>query len=70
MDKIPTQDEYENAMEGDADLNKKVVVLGELSELAYDDLIFLINTSFSVEKVAECRFSQGKLWDWMGQACK
>ena len=30
MDKIPTQDEYENALKGDTDLNKKMVELGKL----------------------------------------
>ena len=34
MDKIDTQDEYENALEGDMDLNKKIVKLCELNELA------------------------------------
>ena len=36
MDKIPTQDEYENAIEGDTDL-KKIIKLGELHELAYKE---------------------------------
>ena len=44
MDKIPSQDEHKNAIEGDMDLNKKIVKLGELNELAYKDLIILINT--------------------------
>ena len=39
VDKIPTVDEYENAMEGDLDLNKMTIKLGELNELAYEDLI-------------------------------
>ena len=29
VDKIPTQDEYESALEGDEDLTKKIVKLGE-----------------------------------------
>ena len=52
MDEIPTQDEYENSLESDMDLNKKMVKLGELNELAYEDLISLINTSSSAKKVA------------------
>ena len=52
MDKIPTQDEYESALEGDDDLDKKIVILGELNELAYEYLILSINTSSSVSKVA------------------
>ena len=29
MDKVPTQDEYENALEGDTNFNKKIKKLGE-----------------------------------------
>ena len=52
MDKIPTQEKYENALKGDDDLDKKIVKLGELNELAYKNLILSINTSSSVGKVA------------------
>ena len=52
VDKIPTQEEYKSALEGDKDLNKNIVKLGELNELAYEDLILSINTSSSVGKVA------------------
>ena len=48
MDKIPTQDEYENALEFNTDLNKMIVKLGDLNELAYEDLILSINTSSKV----------------------
>ena len=34
VDKTPTQEEYENALEGNKDLHKKTVKLGELNELA------------------------------------
>ena len=34
MDMISTQDKYEDAMEGDTDLNKNIVKLGDLNELA------------------------------------
>ena len=34
MDKVPFQDEYKNAMEGDMDLNKKIMKLGELNDFA------------------------------------
>ena len=50
VDKIPMQEEYERALEGDDDLNKKIVKLGELNELAYEDLILSINTRLSVGK--------------------
>ena len=33
-------EEYENAIDGDIDPNKKIVKLGELNELACEDLIF------------------------------
>ena len=36
VDKIPTVDEYENALKGDMDLDKKIVKLGDLNELAYE----------------------------------
>ena len=51
MDKNPTQ-EYEKALWENEDLDKKIVKLGELNELAYEDLILSINTSSSVGKVA------------------
>ena len=51
MDKSPTQDEYESALEGDGDLDKKFVKLGELNKFACEDLILLMNTSSSVGKV-------------------
>ena len=44
--------EYKNALEGDTDLNKKIIKLGELNGLAYEDLILSINTSSSFGKVA------------------
>ena len=69
MDTFPSQDEYENAMEGDMDFNKKIIKLGELNELVNEDLILLINTCFfcwkngiwSGEDCKECRLSQGKI---------
>ena len=39
MDKIFMQDEYENPLEGDKDLNKMILKLGELNKLAHEDLI-------------------------------
>ena len=41
---IPMQEEYDNNLEGDAGLSKKIIKLGELNELAYEDLISSINT--------------------------
>ena len=39
VDKTLTQDEYESALEGDEELHKKIVKLGKLNEVAYEDLI-------------------------------
>ena len=50
-DKIPTQEECDSTLEGGDDHDKKIVTLSELNELAYEDLILLINTSPSVSKV-------------------
>ena len=52
MDKIPTQDEYQNALQGDTGHNKRMVKLGELNELACKDFILSNKTSLSVGKVA------------------
>ena len=46
------QEEYKSLLEGDEDLDKKIVKLGELNELAYKDLILWINTSPPVGKIA------------------
>ena len=51
VDKIPMQSEYNDVFKGKADLNKKFIKLGELNELAYEDLILSINTNSSVRKV-------------------
>ena len=48
VNKISTQDEYKNALEGDTDLDEKIIKLGEFNELAYEDLLLFINTSSSV----------------------
>ena len=47
VDKIPMQSDFERTLEGSTDLNKKVVKLRKLNELAYEDLILLINTDSS-----------------------
>ena len=52
MDKIPMQNEYDNALKGGMDLDTKIIKLGELNELAYEDFILSIKTSSSVGKVA------------------
>ena len=51
MDKIPTQFEYANDLEGDINLNKNMIRLGKLKELAYEDVILSINIRFSLGKV-------------------
>ena len=70
VDKIPTQDEYKNALERDMDLDKKIVKLGELKEVAYEDLILSINTSSSVWKNAFRWVKDTKSDDFSGGNCK
>ena len=70
MDKISIQEEYENALEGDDDLNKKIVKLCELDELAYEDLILSIKTSSSVGKVAFGLVKNVKREDFLEGNCK
>ena len=70
VDKITTQDEYENTMEGDTDLDKKIVKLDELNELAYEDLILSINASSSVGKVAFNLVKDVKSADFQEGNCK
>ena len=48
MDKIPTQDEYKNALKVHMDLDKKMINLGESNELACEDLVLSINASSSI----------------------
>ena len=65
VDKIPTQDEFKNALEGDMDLDNVIVKLGELIELAYEDSILSINTSSSVGKVAFSLVKNAKSEDFL-----
>ena len=51
VDKIPTQSEFERALEGSTDLDKEIVQLDELNELAHEDLLLSNNTGSSVGKV-------------------
>ena len=52
VDKIHTQEKYENALDCDIDLDKKVLKLGVFKELANKDLALFINTNCSVGNVA------------------
>ena len=70
VDKIPTQEEYDEALEGDDDLDKKIVKLGELNELAYEDLILSINTNSSMGKVAFGLVKNAKSVDFPEGNCK
>ena len=70
VDKIPTQEKYESALEGDEDLDKKIVKLGELNELTYEDLVLLINTSSSVCKVGCGLVKNAKSKDFLEVKCK
>ena len=70
MDKIPTHDEYENSLEGNEEVNKKIVKLGELNKLVYDDFFLSINTSSSVGKVAFESVKNAKSEDFPEGNCK
>ena len=65
-----TQEEYESALVGDEDLHKKIVKLGELNELVYEDLILSINTCSSVGKVAFGLVKNAKNEDFLEGDCK
>ena len=70
VEKIPTQDEYESVLEGEEDLEKKIVKLGELNDLAHEDLILLINTSSSIGKVMFGLVKNAKSEDFLDGNCK
>ena len=77
MDEVLMQDEYETALEGNISLNQKIIKLGDLNELAYENLSLSINTIPLLEKgiqigkeCKECRFSRRELQDFMEQAGK
>ena len=64
------QSEYEKALEGNTDLNKKFVKLGELNKLAYKNLILSINISSAVEKVVFGLVMSAKSLDNHNGDCK
>ena len=69
VDKVPMQEEFEEAQKGDMDLDKKVVKLNELNELAYKDLILSINTSSSVGKVVFGLTRNAKSLEFLEENC-
>ena len=70
VDKIPMQEEYDSALEGHDDLDKKIIRSGESNEFAYEDLILSINTSASVGKVAFGLVKNAKSEDFPEGNCK
>ena len=70
IDKIPTQNKYENSLEGEMDLNKKIVKLNELDQLAYEDIILLINTGPYIGKMAFRLVRTAKSVDFPEGNCK
>ena len=64
------QDEYENTLKDDTDLNKKIMKLGELKELVYEELFLLIKASSSVGKVALGLVKNVKSTDFPEGNCK
>ena len=51
VDKVPTQDGNKEALEGDMDLDKKIIKPGDLNGLYKKDLILSINTGSVMGKV-------------------
>ena len=70
VDKIPIQEESENALEGGTDFNKKIIKLGELNKLAYEDLMLSIKTSSFVGKVAFGLVRNAKSAHFPNENCK
>ena len=60
VDKVFTPNEYENALESKTDLDKKIVKLSSINDLAYKDFILSIN--------ANSTGGQGCIW--FGPKCK
>ena len=52
VDKVPMYKEYDKGLEGDVDLDKKVVKLGNLNVLTYKNLSLFINTCSTIGKMA------------------
>ena len=59
-----------NTLEGDVDLNKTVIKLGELNKLACDDLLLSINISSSAGNVAFRWVRNAKSANFPGGNCK
>ena len=70
VDKLLTQEEYESALKGDDDLDRKIVKFGELNELSYEDLMLWVNTSSSVDEVAFGLVKNAKSEDFLEGNCK
>ena len=52
VDKVPMHNEYKEVFECNTDHDKNIIKLGELIDLANEDLILSINTDSSAVKVA------------------
>ena len=61
VDKIPTQDMYENTLKGGMDSNKKSLNRW-VNELVYKDLILFVNTDSSVWMVVFGLVEIKKVW--------
>ena len=54
VDKIVMLAEFEEALEGDTVLDKKIVNLSKFNDQAYENLILAMNSFSSVEQVMLC----------------
>ena len=70
INKVPTQEEFEEAQECGTDLDKMVIKLAELNELAQKDLILSIRTSSTVGKVVFGLVKNAKSLEYPKGNCK
>ena len=66
---IPFQKQCANALKGDEDLNK-IVKVGEVNELTYEDLILSIDSNFSMVKLEFGLERNAKSLEFSKENCK
>ena len=69
-DKVPTQEQLDLAETSSSDSDKKILKLGELNELAYEDIVLSINHTTSSGKVAFSLIKNCKSDDFPEGNCK
>ena len=69
VDKIPMQEEYENDLESDMDLDNKIIKLGDLNQLACENLILPISTNSSMGYIAFRLVRNAKTLEFLERNC-